>query len=177
MEPSSTLAPMRTIEPVGRELAGIRQQVDEDLDQALLIADQLGQRFGQVDRDVLAALREDRAHELDRIAHHRLQRKRLAPDAELASLDAHALEQVVDEPHQTERAALEILEQLPLLRAGHFVDAVVQQLDRGELRRERRAELVRDVGEHGIARAPHRLELGLVADHLHLLAFDGRGAR
>ncbi len=49
---------------------------------------------------------------------------------------------------------------------------VEQQLDRGELRGERSAELVRDVGEHRVAGAAHRLELGLVADHLHLQSVD-----
>ncbi len=62
------------------------------------------------------------------------------------------------------------------LRRRHVLQAVEQQLDGGELRGERRAELVRDVGEHRVARAAHRFELGLVADHLHLQALDRCGA-
>ena len=50
----------------------------------------------------------------------------------------------------------------------------LQQLDRRELRRERRAELVRDVREHRVARAAGRLELRLVAQHLHLHTVGGR---
>ena len=58
----------------------------------------------------------------------------------------------------------------------HGLEAFAQQLDRGELRGERRAELVRDVREHGVARAAHAFELGLVADDLHLQLVDRRGA-
>ena len=59
----------------------------------------------------------------------------------------------------------------------HRVEAFAQQLDRSELRGERRAELVRDVREHGIARAAHAFELGLVANDLHLQVVDRRRAR
>ena len=59
---------------------------------------------------------------------------------------------------------------------GMVFKPFAQQLDRGELRGERRAEFVRDVGEHGVARAAHALELGLVAHHLHLQAVDHAGA-
>ena len=52
-----------------------------------------------------------------------------------------------------------------------------KQLDRRELRGERRAELVRDVREHRVARAAHGLELGLVAQHLHLQAVGVGGRR
>ncbi len=55
---------------------------------------------------------------------------------------------------------------------GLDLQSFAQQLDGRELRRERRAELVRDVREHGIARAAHALELGLVAQYLHLQPVD-----
>ena len=45
---------------------------------------------------------------------------------------------------------------------------VAQQLERGQLRRERRLELVGDVGEHRVAQAPRGFDLGLVAKHLEL---------
>ena len=65
-------------------------------------------------------------------------------------------------------------DELALAVDAHRADAVAQQLDRRELRRERRAELVRDVREHRVARAARGLELGLVAQHLHLQAVGRR---
>src|SRR6185295_1034698 len=52
-----------------------------------------------------------------------------------------------------------------------------QQLDGGELRGERRAEFVADVGQHRVARAAHALELGFVAQHLDLQPVHDARAR
>ena len=94
--------------------------------------------------------------------------------AELTGFDPHALEQIVDEPREPLRAAVQRRDELALPLDAHRADAVAQQLDRGELRRERRAELVRDVREHRVARAARGFELGLVAQHLHLQAVGRR---
>ena len=47
-------------------------------------------------------------------------------------------------------------------------EAFAQQLDRGQLRREGGAELVRDIAEHAVACAARRFQIGLVAQDLHL---------
>src|SRR5690606_997703 len=122
---------------------------------------------------------DERLDELARGDHGLVERHVLVTDAELTRLDAHALEQVVDEPREPLRAALQRRDELPLLVGRHAIDAVAQQLDRRELRRERRAELVRDVREHRVARTAYGFELGLVAQHLHLPStrLGGRRAR
>ena len=136
-----------------------------------------GRSAGMRDAQHLAALRQQSRHQVLGILDHLRERDGLAADAELARLDAHALEQVVDEARQPQRAALQRLEQLAEPLARHRVEAVEQELDGGELRGERRAELVGDVREHGVARAAHGLELGLVAHDLHLQAAGRRRAR
>ena len=59
---------------------------------------------------------------------------------------------------------------------GLRVEAFAQQLDGRQLCGQRRAELVRDIRQHRVARAAHGLELGLVAHHLHLQVIDGARA-
>ncbi len=157
-----------------RELVGVGQQVHEHLGQALLVAANDGHVLVRLELDALTALRDQRLDELARrdddvVEHHVLMANR-----KLAGLDAHALEQIVDEPRQALRAAVQRRNELALPVDVHRADAVAQQLDRGELRRERRAELVRDVGEHRVARAARGLELGLVAQYLHLQAVGRR---
>ena len=164
---------MRIAAVLGPELVGVREQVDEHLREPRRIALHDRQIGGQLDLERLAALREEAAEHLGRILDDLRQRDRLAPDAQLPGLDAHALEQVVDQARQPQRAALQRGHERLQLVLGHLPEAVVQQLDRGELRGERRAELVRDVREHEVARAPHGLDLGLVAHHLHLHPVDG----
>ena len=58
------------------------------------------------------------------------------------------------------------------LFARQVVQVFLQQLDRRELRGQRRAEFVRDVGQDRIARAAHGFEFGLVTHDLHLQAVD-----
>src|SRR5580658_2033019 len=126
---------------------------------------------------MLAALHQERTDQGTRVLDHVGERDALVADGELPGLDAHALQQIIDELCQAQRAALQRVHQLALLRSGYLLlHAGDQQLDGGELRGERRAELVRDVGEHRVTCTAHRLELGLVADHLHLQAIDLRGA-
>ena len=131
------------------------------------------QRVGQIDLDALPALGDERRGQLDRLLDHLVERHRPAADADLPRLDAHALQQVVDELRQAQAAALEREHQL--LRLGGIAavaaaleQALAQQLDRGELGGQRRLELVRDVGEHRVALAARGLDVGLVAQHLEL---------
>src|SRR5690606_11182005 len=96
---------------------------------------------------------------------------------ELPGFDADAFQHVVDELREAHRAALQRQHELADLPGLELVEAIPQQLDRGELCGEGGAELVRDVGEDGIARAPDGLELRLVANDLYLQAFVHPGAR
>ena len=157
-----------------RELVGVRQQVDEHLREALLIAAHDGNRPARLHLDALTSLRDQRLDELAGRRHDVVEHHVLMPNRELSRFDAHALEQVIDEPREPLRAAVQRRHELALAVDAHRADAVAQQLDRRELRRKRRAELVRDVREHGVARAPRRLELRLVAQHLHLHTVGGR---
>jgi hypothetical protein len=134
-------------------LVRIREQVRDDLRQPRRIARDLRQvrRDGRAQH--LAALRQQARHQVLGVLDDLREYHRLVADAELARLDSHALQQVVDEACQAQRAALEGLEQFTEPLARHAVEAVEHELDRGELRGERRAELVGDVREHGVARA------------------------
>ena len=171
------LAPIVISLSSGAELARVREEVGHHLRKALRIAGDHRQVVRELDVQRLPALRQESGHQVLGILHDLGERDLLAADAELAGLDAHALEQVVDEAREPERPALQRFEQLAEPLARHRLEAVQHQLDGGELRRKRRAELVGDVREHGIARAAHGLELGFVAHHLHLQPADGRRAR
>src|SRR5690606_29578560 len=153
--------------------ARVREQVHEHLRQALLVAANDGHAGPELHIDALAALLEERLDELARREHDLVEQHLLTADRELPRLDAHALEQVVDEPREPLRAALQRRDELTLRARLHLADAVLQELDRRELRGERRAELVRNVREHRVARAAHGLELRFVAQHLHLQAVRG----
>ena len=119
---------------------------------------------------LLAALLDQRLDELARGDDHVVEHHVLLADAELAGLDSHALEQVVDEPREPLRAALQRRHELALRAVAHRPDAVAEQLDRRELRGERRAEFVRDVREHACRacgarpRAPSRRAAPALAD-------------
>ena len=167
----------RDLAVLGAELARIGEEVRDDLREPRRIARDRGQVFRQRHAQHLAPLREQPADEILGVLHDLGERDRLAPDAELAGLDADALQQVVDEAREAQRPALQRFEQVPEPFARHGVETVQHQLHRGELRRERRPEFMRDVREHGVARTAHGLELGLVAQDLHLQARARRGAR
>src|SRR5690606_24653911 len=135
----------------GRELARVREQIHENLREPLTVAGERRQSIEARDLEALAALLEQRTHELDGGRYDVGEDDVLAPDRELSRLDAYALEQIVDQPCEPLCTALERHDELPLLGRGHRAEAVAQKLDRRELRRERRAELVRDIREHRVA--------------------------
>jgi len=95
----------------------------------------------------------------------------------LPGFDAHALQQIVDQSHQAQHAALDIGEQLALRVGRHVAQAIAQQFDRCQLCRQRRTKFVRDVAEHAVARAACGFQIGLIAQDLHLHALDRRGAQ
>ena len=107
-----------------RELVGVREQVHEHLRQALLIAAHDGHAVADLHLDALTALRDQRLDELarrdDRVVDHDV----LMANRELPGLDAHALEQVVDEPREPLRAAMQRGDELALTLDVHRADAV-----------------------------------------------------
>ncbi len=92
---------------LGRELVGVGEQVDKHLGETRLVARHQRQILGQAELEGLAPLRQERAHPGARLFHHLGECHALVADAELSRLDAYALEQVVDELCQTQRATLE----------------------------------------------------------------------
>src|SRR5690606_12383585 len=89
------------------EFVRVREQIDEYLRDALLVAPNHGQRVWNLHNDPLESLLDERLDELARGDHGLVERHVLVTDAELTRLDAHALEQVVDEPREPLRAALQ----------------------------------------------------------------------
>ena len=167
---------MRIVLPSGPNLLALASRLTKTCVSRGASPTTSGRNFGQRHLERLAALRQQALDELASVAHDVLERDALRRIAELARLDAHALEQVVDQPRQPQRAALQRASPVPAsCSRGISLQVVLQQLDRRELRGERRAELVRDIGEDGVARAPGGLEIGLVAHDLHLQAVDHAG--
>src|SRR5262245_7970653 len=103
---------------LGAELARVREQVRDDLREPLHVARDDRDVVRDLDPDSLAALVEEPRDEVLGILDDLGERDRLAADAELARLDADALEEVVDQAREPERAALQRLEELaePLAR-------------------------------------------------------------
>ena len=171
-----TAPPTRIGVPSRRELVGVGEQVDEHLGQPRRVAVDERQRLGQRDLERLAALGEERRRSA--LAPPRPPRRapRAAggspswPDS-MRTLSSRLSMSCVSRsvPRSSESTSSR-----GCVGPAWSSQAVAQQLDRGELGGERRAELVRDVGEHRVARAAHGLELGLVAHHLHLQALDRR---
>src|SRR5690606_6082100 len=86
---------------------------------------------------------------------------RRCPARAVAPRDAAALQEGADRARQPLAAPLAGDPGPALTGARQRAARVAQALDRRELRGERGPELVRDVGEPRVPRAPHRLELGL----------------
>ena len=100
--------PKRTVLPRRRELRSVREQVDEDLDKPARIRRQRRQRVRQIDLEMLRrwpssgpASASASSITSSRWTVHPMQR-------ELPRLDAHALEQVVDQPPQAQRPRLRV---------------------------------------------------------------------
>ena len=81
---------------LGRELARIREQVDEDLGQARPVAVESRQVFGQVDLERLAALREQRPDQGARILEQLVERMLGRPGTAIGPGRGHRVECVSD---------------------------------------------------------------------------------
>ena len=171
--------PTRIVPPSGPNLLAFASRLTNTCVSRGASPSDVRQVVGHGDLERLAALCEQTRHQLAGVAASTSrERDRAARGCELPRLDAHALEQVVDQTREPQRAALQ--RRRPARRScsrGMSCEVVLQQLERRELRRERRAEFVRDVGEDRIARAARRLEVRLVAHHLHLQAVHHARAR
>ena len=75
-----------------------------------------GTSLVRLDLDALTALRDQRLDQLARRDDDVVEHDVLMANRELAGLDAHALEQIVDEPRQALRAALQRRDELALRR-------------------------------------------------------------
>ena len=124
--------------------------------------------MGEADREPLLALLDEREGQLHSLLHDLVQGDVAAPDRVLPRIDADAFQEVVDELCQTQRATFHGQHELPRLGGVQLGKPVAQQLERGELRRQRCLELVRDVREHRVAQPPAGLYLRLVAHQLEL---------
>ena len=138
-----------------RALAGVRESVVEqhpqDLGDALGVALRLDSSSGSAVRDLdLRSLHGGRGGELARdLAGQRPQRHRLQLELERSGVEAREVEQV----------GRQLLEPVDLLahrgqelRAGRLVDVLVlEQLDEAAEREDRRAQLVRGVGDELLA--------------------------
>src|SRR5690606_11140170 len=107
-----------------RELAGVRQQVDEDLGQPLLVTADYRMALRQSHIENLASLFDQGIDQVPRCLDYRVQPDIVAADAQLSRLDSHALEQVVDEPRKSLHAAFQRRYELTLHRRRHAADAV-----------------------------------------------------
>ncbi len=102
--PPASRAPTSTGLPAGAKLLGVGQQVDENLGQRVGLAEHLRQRLRQPAHQLLALLAEaaGRPRRSPRRAPARIV-ERLARQVEGAALEAHAFEQVVDQPLRAAR--------------------------------------------------------------------------
>ena len=101
-----------------RVLAGIREQIFEDLrnPHAVDLDHRLGVR--QLDRQRLVSLINLRTHRVDRSLNHRAEPDRLKAQFDLALRDARDIEQVIDQPGHMGNLPIEHLHRPPWCRVG-----------------------------------------------------------
>ena len=114
--PSVPRAPMRMTLSGGANLLAFASKLTSTCVEALLIAANHGHVVVRLDLDALTALRDQRLDELARRDDDVVEHHVLMADRELAGLDAHALEQIVDEPREPLRAAVQRRHELALRR-------------------------------------------------------------
>ena len=146
------------------ELDRVREQVQEHLPQARLVADDPGRRVVVDEAAELELLlprprRDDVERSFDAVA----QVERLALEIELAGLDLRVVEDVVDHVQQRVAARVDDLGELPLLAREVGAEQEVGHADHGV---HRRPDLVAHRGEEGALRL--RRGLGLLAGPLQL---------
>ena len=131
---------MRTSPPPAVVLDRVRDQVDHDLLQALVVREHVAVstgNLGRTDHDVHA--RGKRAHQLERIVDQRLHGDDLGRDRQAAFLDARDVQHLVDDSQQMVARLQDHRDLVPVA-----LDQVVEleQLREAHDRPERRAQLV-----------------------------------
>ena len=126
----------------GRVLGGVGEQVGDDLLGARGIGEERHRLVGHVDRQLVLLLVHDRPHSVGGAADDRQDIDVFLLEGDLIAVDARNIEQIVDEPREVLRLAVDDVEQFlagSIWRNAAEVDGVA---DGGE----RVAQLV---GEHG----------------------------
>ena len=141
----------------GRELDGVGQVVVEHLLEACRVEHQAVQRRIDVDFKVQLLVHQHAVEYRADIAHQAAQVHRLGAEVELARLDLGQVEHVVDQAQQVVAAAADVAQELLMLGRCHRHSARVQQLGEADDRVQRRAQLMRHVGEE-LALQPAGLE-------------------
>ena len=159
-----------------RELEGVRQQVEDDLLHLLAIAVQHGRPRRQVEVHRQADAPHDRLELRDHLADHLAHVDRAEPDRHAAGLDARDVEALVDDRQQVLAVGVDAREVLVLRLRERAGDALAEHLRVPEDRVERRAELVRDVGQE-LRLCGGGLLDGEVLPPQHLVLLDELGGR
>ncbi len=150
------------------ELHRVRQQVAQHLQQPLLVGVQRGgQLRGDPYGEVQALLRGQRPESGLHVVDELDERDARRGDVHLARLDLRQVQDVVDQLQQVRAGAVDGLGELHLLRREVALGVVGEQLGQDQQRVERRAQLVRHVGQE-LALVAHgdRELFGALLQHL-----------
>src|SRR6266550_2502332 len=144
-----------------RVLAGVRDEVGEDLRRTALVGDDaVGVGLERLDQ-LLSFRLEHRLDERHRLGERVLQARGLGAHLERAGLDAAGVHQIFDEVLEPEGAPPESSREQRQLVAGHVERIVDDEVKRSDEPRDRRAQLVRDLHEELFFESQ---ELGLGGD-------------
>ena len=151
---------------LGGVLAGIADQVDGDLAQALAVGHDLRQALLNVDRQRDHALGELRVERFTHLGQELGQVERLAPQADLACLGFGNVQQFVEQLDQPHDVVLDHPEKIALWLVQRAERAEEQQIDIATDRGQRRAQFVRCGGDK-LALQPigQHLARDIVVDH------------
>src|SRR6185369_8264856 len=145
-----------------RKLQSVEQQIEQYFFQLVAIREnsaQLRSHPGfELDPFVVGDLPGGAGHALDEVG----QFQRLAFDFHAAGLQAHEVEQVVDQFEQPHAVGVHCREQTACLRVGDPATLVQERFERRQEQRERRAQFVADVGEETALDLVEFLELAVI---------------
>ncbi len=150
----------------GRELHGVREQVEDHLlDPALVAVDHVDLRIGG-ERDADPVLRRALAHHHHAALERLPQRERVHLELDLSGLDLGEVEDVVDQREQVVPGRDDVVEVLGLLLVDRADHLVAEHLREADDRVQRRPQLVGHVGQELRLVLARRLELGVEATEL-----------
>src|SRR5688572_7413625 len=167
--PAAARAPDRQLDAaLVRELEGVRQQVLQNLQQPLLVGNRAARQLRiQVDRQAEVLVARDLLEAALQVVGDRRELHRADVERDHAGLDLRQVEDVVDQREQLAAGAMDGLRELDLLRAEVGVDVVRQELGEDQQAVERRAQLVRHVGQElGFVLRDQRQLLGFLFEQL-----------